>query len=145
MKNKSYTRKGSLFAKPLSATISKVTKPIMKKHGLPDGLVTSWPQIMGMPMANMCLPVACKRSKKHMGATLVLEVMPAHSLMVQHSSGVIKEKINMHYGYEAISRIQCQPSTRSFPMQKPPPSPQAQEMDAAFEALSKELTLTAKD
>lgn len=101
-------RKHKLFAKPLSATINSLTKPVMKKHGLPDGLVTNWQQIIGNPLCHICLPVACKRQKKQGGATLILEVMAAHMLMVQHSSGVIKEKINMHYGYEAISQVKCQ-------------------------------------
>lgn len=132
-------RKRTMFPKPLGETIGKVTKPLMKKHGLPDGLLQAWSHIAGRDLASYCTPVACKRSKKSAAATLVIEVLPSYNLVAQHAVGVMVEKINLHYGYRAIERIELKPSTAKIKPFTSSPSLEQRERARAFEALSKQL------
>ena len=136
---KSTVRKQRLFPRTLGETIGQLTKPIMKKHGLPDGLVQVWPHIAGSELASYCTPVACKRSKKAAAATLIIEVLPSHALVAQHAVGVMVEKINLHYGYQVVERIQFKPAVKQ-PLQAPyHPSHEQQTMHVAFDELAQEL------
>lgn len=132
-------RKRNMFPKTLAQIVDKATKPAMKKHGLPEGLITTWPMIAGKELAGYCTPIACKRSKKDTGATLVLSVSPSHSLMAQHASGIIQEKINLHYGYQVISRIQLKPMMVTPAPQHPQPNSQHEDLAEQFAALAKRL------
>ena len=124
-------RKNSMFPRTLGETVHKLTKPIMKKHGLPDGLIEQWPRIAGDDLASYLTPISCKRSKKAAGATLILEVLPSHALIAQHASGVIVEKINLHYGYSLIERVQLQPMTTAPNLQ--PYQPKTAQGDVVME------------
>lgn len=132
-------RKTSMFPKTLGETVGQLTKPLMKKHGLPDGLIPNWHHIAGADLASYCTPVGCKRSKKESAATLIIEVLPSHSLIAQHASGVLVEKINLHYGYQVVSRIQFKPGMGTMAPRKKPASKEQQTMASQFQQLADDL------
>ena len=134
-KTKPTIRKRKLFPKTLGETIGHVTKPVMKKHGLPDGLLQAWPHIAGADLASYCVPVACKRSKKQDAATIIIEVLPSYQLVAQHATGVLIEKINLHYGYQVVGRVQLKPSTQAAQPLPTPPDQHQQHMITEFDQL----------
>ena len=138
-KTQSPPRKSHMFPRTLGETVHKLTKPIMKKHGLPDGLIEQWPHIAGKDLASYLTPLSCKRSKKAAGATLILEVLPSHALIAQHASGVIIEKINLHYGYSLIERVQLKPMTSPPELPKFQPKAAQSDMENQLQKLAEQL------
>lgn len=89
-----------------------IAAPLMRAAGAPRGfaehrLLTDWPTVAGVVLAQTCRPVRVSYRGKDagLGATLVLAVDGARATEVEHMGPRIVERVNQVYGYRAISRI----------------------------------------
>lgn len=109
----------------LSNLMPDVTQEALGKKGLLFGkLLQNWAAIIGAQKATLALPVkvsfySAKQDKhgKKQGATLTLSCNSADATLLQHEQAIWIEKINLFFGYEAVSHIKILHS-RSADMQK---------------------------
>jgi hypothetical protein len=99
-----------------------------KKQGFASTeLVTRWAAIAGPEIAALAEPVKLQWPRTPDGeapepATLVLRVEGPAAIEVQHQSGVILERVNRFFGWQAVGRI----ALRQAPLsRRPPPRPPA--------------------
>ena len=118
------------YPKPLSQLVAKTIEDAFAKQGFAStGIVTHWPEIVGLEIAEHCEPMRMIWPRRvHEDdpepATLVLRVEGPVALEIQHLSGVIIEKVNRFFGFRAVGRIQI----RQAPLmrrekKKPSPAP----------------------
>jgi hypothetical protein len=96
-------------------------------------LVTRWPEIVGPEIAAHAEPVKLQWRRAADGepaepATLVLRVEGPAAIEIQHQSGVVLERINRFFGWQAVGRL----ALRQAPLKRrdAPPS-RAADPDAA--------------
>jgi hypothetical protein len=96
-------------------------------------LVTRWPEIVGPEIAAHAEPVKLQWQRAADGepaepATLVLRVEGPAAIEIQHQSGVVLERINRFFGWQAVGRL----ALRQAPLKRRdvPPAPPA-DPDAA--------------
>jgi hypothetical protein len=115
-----------------------------KKQGFAaTELVTRWSDIVGPEIAVHAEPVKLQWPREVKGevtepATLVLRVEGPTALEIQHQSGVILERINRFFGWQAVGRI----ALRQAPLSKARTRSVPPKIDAA-EAARVEATLSA--
>ena len=97
-----------------------------KKQGFASTeLVTRWKDIAGAEIAACAEPVKLqwprtpRWTKQPEPATLVLRVEGPAALEIQHQSGVILERVNRFFGWQAVGRI----ALRQAPLSRPKPRP----------------------
>ncbi len=97
-------RKGEISALQIFENIGR---PLLQKEGyIFASIILDWAQIVGSQLADKVRPTTLKFSPgKRSHGTLMVEVNPGASLLVQHMEGAIIEKINTYYGYQAVSRM----------------------------------------
>lgn len=101
----------------------RLTKPAFEKFGFPAAvIVTDWTAIAGRDLASFTLPERLRwprereqaagdtydaeaDSGQKRGATLVLRVDGPRAIEVQFMAGQIIERINVYFGYRAISEL----------------------------------------
>lgn len=85
----------------IGRSLYKILKPLAQKSGFADGRIFShWRQIVGQDMAQMARP------QKLSNKTLTLSVSNgAVAMEVQHQSMQLMERINSHFGFQAVSSI----------------------------------------
>ncbi|MGI9386309.1 MAG: DUF721 domain-containing protein [Methyloligellaceae bacterium] len=125
--------------KSVGALVSRLTRPAFEKFGFPAAaIVTDWPAIVGPELAGYTLPERLRwpRGRQHMtgqtfrddsnsgperGATLILRVDGPRAIEVQFMAGQIIERINVYFGYRAVSelRILQAPLTRAKEASRP--------------------------
>jgi hypothetical protein len=118
-------RKRHLFARSLDEVVKNATKPLMDKQGkLYGALLADWPQIVGEERARICRPAKLQfPAKEATGATLHLNVHPAHTPSLQYELETILEQCARYFGYRAIIRIVLhQAHEMVAPEPAPPPA-----------------------
>jgi len=110
------------FAKPLRDLVGKAVGDTFRKQGFASAeLVTRWAEIVGADIAARSEPVKIQWSRpapSHASpaspqgsgwgqepGTLVLRVEGPAAIEIQHSTGVICERINRFLGWRAVGRI----------------------------------------
>jgi hypothetical protein len=97
-------------------------------------IVTRWAEIVGSEIAAHCEPLKIQwpRGDKETGgiATLVLRVEGPTAIEVQHLSGVILERVNRFFGWQAIGRL----ALRQAPLSRRAGKPIPETLDAAVTA-----------
>ena len=68
-------------------------------------LLTHWTEVVGEATAQIATPVNVSYGKGGMGATLTLLTTGAQAPMLEMQKEQIREKVNVCYGYRAISRV----------------------------------------
>ena len=117
-----------------------------KKQGFAaTEVVTRWFDIAGPDIAAHCQPVKLQWPREVAGeqaepATLVLRVEGPAAIEIQHQSGLILERINRFFGWQAVGRI----ALRQAPLSKARTRGAPPKLDAA-EVARVEATLTAVD
>ena len=114
----------SLFPKKLGGIVAKTASTAFAKRGFMESrILTEWERIVGPRIACGCLPekIVFPRGETRNG-TLHLMARPAAALELQHLEPVIREKIAVYFGYQAISRIVI---TQSLTATAAPPAPKA--------------------
>ncbi|HFC04069.1 MAG TPA: DUF721 domain-containing protein [Rhizobiales bacterium] len=108
--------------KAVGKHFARVAEKAYARHGVAwAGLLTDWPGIIGAPLCDLCLPEkvtwpgqgkaragqgTSNRSKhQKIGGTLVIRVAYGRALEIQHMTPQIIDRINVYYGYNAISQI----------------------------------------
>lgn len=91
----------------LAALLPKLVAPAMRKRGFTEAaLLTRWDDIVGPALAADAVPdrVAFPRGKNS-GATLHVRVGGAAAIELQHLAPKIIERINVFFGYTAVTRL----------------------------------------
>jgi hypothetical protein len=115
----------------LAATLPKVTKPVLEKHGRAyAALIGEWPHIVGPTLAELSLPEKLAASPNAMGSVLTVRVAGAAATEFQHLGPQILERINTYLGFGAVTRLKIVqaplPGPQRRPMRRPRmPSPAA--------------------
>ena len=121
-------------AKPLSVLLGDVFSEAYAKQGFAAReLVTRWAEIAGPKVAAHSEPLKMQWPRPVEGqpqepATLVLRVEGPMALEIQHSSGVILERVNRFFGWSAVGRLalrQAPLSRRERPRPPQAPDPKA--------------------
>jgi hypothetical protein len=135
---------GPISAKPLSVLLGEVFSDAYAKQGFASReLVTRWAEIAGAEVAAHSEPLKIQWPRPVEGqpqepATLVLRVEGPMALEIQHSAGVILERVNRFLGWNAVGRL----ALRQAPLSRRTPRDVATAMDANRVAKVAE-TLTA--
>jgi len=104
-------RFGRSFARPLADLAAGVLKDSFARQGFASReLVTSWPEIVGSDIALCAEPLKIQWPRPLEGeaaepGTLVLRVEGPAALEIQHLSGVILERVNRFFGWQAVVRL----------------------------------------
>jgi hypothetical protein len=107
-------------ARPLSDFLSVCLSDAFADQGFASAeLVTRWTDIVGPEIATHAEPMKVQWRKAEGGeppepATLVLRVEGPTAIEIQHLSGVIIERVNRFFGWQAIGRM----ALRQAPLSK---------------------------
>lgn len=91
----------------IGINLPKIAAPAMRKRGFTQArLITDWPAIVGEKLAQETTPqksVFPGRAKN--GALLYIRVSQAFALELQHIAPQVIDRINLFFGYRAISDL----------------------------------------
>ena len=124
---------GRSRARPLADILGKTLGDVFAKQGFASTeLVTRWTEIVGPEIAAHSQPEKIHwprpfESKPAEPGTLALRVEGPASIEIQHLSGVILERVNRFFGWQAVDglRLRQAPLRRSGPKPVPKPDPAA--------------------
>jgi hypothetical protein len=129
------------FPRPLSQFAGATLSDAFKRQGFASNeIIARWAEIAGPEIAAHSEPAKINWPRTKDGdqappepATLVLRVEGPAAIEIQHLSGVILERVNRFFGWQAIGRIALRqaPLRRREHSQPPPPDPAAAERIAA--------------
>jgi hypothetical protein len=98
-------------ARPLADFLGACLSDAFAEQGFASAeLVTRWPDIVGPEIAAHAEPIKIQWRKGEGGeraepATLVLRVEGPTAIEIQHLSGVILERVNRFFGWQAVGRL----------------------------------------
>lgn len=103
----------------------RVTRPLFGRHGFAGGaLLLDWPAIVGSAVASHTLPLRIRfPPQERAGGTLVIKVASsAFAPELQHLEPLILQRINGHFGYNAVARLKLVhgPLPERQPLHPPP-------------------------
>jgi len=114
----------------IAITSERITRPLFGRFGFASGaLVADWPSIVGSAVAAHTLPMRIKFPPKQRseGVLMIKVASSAFATELQHLEPLVLERINSHFGYRAVARLQLRhgplPPRRTPPA--PPPIPEA--------------------
>src|SRR6266511_6085650 len=119
--------------RPLSDLLRKTLNEAFAKQGFASTeLVTRWPEIVGAEIAAHSEPEKVQWRRPFGDdmpepGTLVLRVEGPTALEIQHLSGVILERVNRFFGWQAVGglRLRQAPLRRDQRQPHPPADPEA--------------------
>jgi hypothetical protein len=144
--NKSPTR-GPQTAKRLADLIGKPLADAFKRQGFASReIVTRWPEIAGPEIAAHAEPMRMQWPRqKNDGdsepATLILRVEGPAAIEIQHLSGLIIERVNQFFGWQAVDRI----TLRQAPLARRPKPAALRQIDPVAAAHIAETLAVADD
>jgi hypothetical protein len=115
--------------RPLSALLHKTLGDAFAKRGFASAeLVTRWTEIVGSEIADHSQPekiqwLAARQGQLPEPGRLVLRVEGPVALEIQHLSGVILERVNRFFGWQAIGRVALRQAPLRRREQPPRPAP----------------------
>jgi hypothetical protein len=120
-------------ARPLSDLLHKTLGQAFVKQGFASAeIVTRWTEIVGAEIADHAQPEKIQWSRAGVGqppepGRLMLRVEGPMALEIQHLSGVIMERVNRFFGWQAVGAIRLRqaPLRRRARAMPPPPDPQS--------------------
>jgi hypothetical protein len=106
-------------ARPIGAYNAKALDPAARARGFATtALLSEWPAIVGAELAQFTMPDRVVwprhredekanpiRRRRDEGATLMLRVEGPRAIEVQHRVGQILERVNLYFGYRAITEM----------------------------------------
>lgn len=131
-------------ARPLAELAATLLGDSFRKQGFASKeLVTSWPEIVGSDIAVCADPLKIQWPRGMEGeaqqpGTLVLRVEGPAAIEIQHLSGVILERVNRFFGWQAVGRIAIRqaPVSRRQKKSRPKIDPEkAQEVEKTLEII----------
>lgn len=120
-------------ARRLAELVGKAFDDAFRKQGFAAReIVTRWPEIVGEEIAAHAEPIRMQwpRSEAEAGepGTLVLRVEGPAAIEIQHLSGVVLERVNRFFGWQAANRLvlrQAPLLRRKARRTRPAPDPEA--------------------
>lgn len=112
------------FARPLADLAAGLLNDSFRRQGFASReLVTSWPEIVGADIALCAEPLKIQWPRGADGepqqpGTLVLRVEGPAAVEIQHLSGVILERVNRFFGWQAVGRLAIRQAPVSRPRKK---------------------------
>jgi hypothetical protein len=96
-------------ARPLAELLNSCISTAFARQGFAAReIVTHWPEIVGDEIAAVAEPIRMQWPRNPEGATpatLVLRVEGPAAIEVQHQSGLVIERVNRFFGWQAIDRL----------------------------------------
>jgi hypothetical protein len=98
-------------ARPLRELLGATLSDAFKQQGFASAeLVTRWPEIVGPEIAAHAEPIKVQWPRRIADAppaagTLVLRVEGPAAIEIQHLTGVILERVNRFFGWQAVDRL----------------------------------------
>jgi hypothetical protein len=123
---------GKFQPRALAELLHKTLAPAFAKQGFASSeLVTRWTEIVGAEIAAHSQPEKIQWPRAQAGALpepgkLVLRVEGPTALEIQHLSGIILERVNRYFGWQAVGTIRLRqaPLRRAEPKGQPAPDPE---------------------
>ncbi len=124
--------------KPVGQHIEKLTKRAFGKRGFAGGtIISQWDKVVGKELAALSVPVRITYPKgKRSGGTLYLRIASGSiALELQHMETILIDRINTHFGYRSVERVQLQQAplpdygedgSEIYKEELPPLTPQSQ-------------------
>jgi hypothetical protein len=127
------SKSGKSFPRPLADLLHQTLNDAFAKQGFASTeLVTRWADIVGAEIAAHCEPEKIQWSRPPGGHTpepgiLVLRVEGPAAIEIQHLSGVVLERVNRFFGWQAVGAIRLRqaPLRRTGREVRAAPDPQA--------------------
>ncbi len=120
-------------ARPLAALIGPALADAFARQGFAStGLVTHWDDIVGAEIAGHAEPIRMTWPREAdpddpEPATLVLRCEGPAAIEIQHLAGVIIERVNRFFGWQAVGRIALRQAPLVRRRKRPsPPAPDAE-------------------
>jgi len=133
---------GKTQARPLADILRNTIKDVFAKQGFAaTELVTRWGEIVGPEIAAHCEPDKIQWPRAY-GAndappgTLVLRVEGPTAIEIQHLSGVILQRVNRFFGWQAVTDLRLRQAPLGRRDKPKPPVPD----HAAAERMAASLT-----
>jgi hypothetical protein len=120
---------GKSYPRPLKDLLHKTLTDAFAKQGFASTeLVTRWSEIVGAEIAAHSEPEKIQWSRPHDGqtpepGTLVLRVEGPTAIEIQHLSGVVLERVNRFFGWQAVGSLRLRQAPLGRKARKPHPSP----------------------
>jgi hypothetical protein len=117
------------YPRPLKDLLHKTLGEVFAKQGFASTeLVTRWTDIVGAEIAAHSQPEQIRWPRATEGGgsepgTLVLRVEGPTALEIQHLSGVILERVNRFFGWQAVDGLRLRQAPLRRDRRKPPPAP----------------------
>lgn len=105
MKQPHHTSTTRGFSRASTLMQSRIREASEERGFAVTRLLTHWPEVVGVAIAQIATPVNVSYGKGGMGATLTLLTTGAQAPMLEMQKEQIREKVNACYGYRAISRV----------------------------------------
>jgi len=125
----------------IGAYVPGIARAAFETHGFPSAnILSDWPDIIGAEFAGITSPerlvwprgpeadTTSRTQHRAVGAILVLRVDGPRSLEVQHIAPQLLERINIYFGYRAVSQLRIvQGPVRREAVREPCPAATANE------------------
>ena len=117
------------YPRPLEDLLHKTLGDAFAKQGFASTeLVTRWTEIVGAEIAAHSQPEKIRWPRAAQGSapepgTLVLRVEGPTAIEIQHLSGVILERVNRFFGWQAVGGLRLRQAPLRRDRRKPPPAP----------------------
>jgi hypothetical protein len=120
---------GKSYPRPLKDLLHKTLTDAFAKQGFASTeLVTRWTEIVGTEIAAHSEPEKIQWPRPYDGrtqepGTLVLRVEGPAAIEIQHLSGVVLERVNRFFGWQAVGSLRLRQAPLGRKAKKPLPSP----------------------
>jgi hypothetical protein len=120
---------GKSYPRPLADVLHRTLKDAFAKQGFASTeLVTRWADIVGAEIAAHSEPEKIQWPRGAEGhtpepGTLVLRVEGPTAIEIQHLSGVVLERVNRFFGWQAVGGLRLRQAPLRRDQRKPLPSP----------------------
>ncbi|HVY56403.1 MAG TPA: DciA family protein [Xanthobacteraceae bacterium] len=102
---------GRLPGRPLGDLLGRCLGDVFARQGFASrDIVTHWAEIVGSDIATYCEPLKIQWPRNPdvdtaAPGTLVLRVEGPEAIEIQHLSGVILDRVNRFFGWQAVTRL----------------------------------------
>ncbi len=99
-----------MFPRTLREVVERAAKPINRKRGFAEtAILRQWPSIVGESLASQTQPLRMSFTRgETTNGQLTIACTPAFAPELQQLIPIMLDKIAVHLGYRAISRIQIE-------------------------------------